>query len=138
VRQQYVWFKTAVPLIENRPVDLVLINLGANKRQEDNAHFFGDMKHLVDLIRTRHGGVRIVLLNFFRMTPNRLPGLLALAKLYPHDVFVFDARPYLLGYSDGGVHPDVVSHRKLADALADYVTRELLPSPVLTPIISDR
>jgi hypothetical protein len=132
VREQFAWFKAGVPMIEIRPDDLVFINLGANKRQEDYARFFEDMKQLVDSVRAQHCGVKIVLLNFFRMTPNRMPSLVALAKLYPHDVYVFDARPYLVGYSDSGVHPDVVSHRKLAFALADYVKRELFRSQVIT------
>lgn len=114
-------YKPGIPLLDNRPVDLVVINLGANKREDRDVRFVADTRRLVDKVRSRDHGVKTILMNFFRMTPDRMPDLVALAKEYPGDVYVFDARPYLVGYSDGSVHPNKESHRRLATSLEPFV-----------------
>ena len=104
---------------------LTFINVGANNRSTNPTHYRAMMSQLMDQVFEAHPQTRIVLLNFFRMTPNRLPILRELAKTYPPGaVRCFDARAYLVGYSDGGVHPDAESHGRLACALAAFVRGE--------------
>ena len=89
------------------------------------------MRNLLNVIFGTYPKTKVVLLNFCRMTPNRLPVLKELARSYPEGwVTCFDARPYLVGYSDEGVHPDAESHRLLADALYDYVNQKRLLEPL--------
>ena len=109
---------------ENVP-RIVFINVGANNRSLPEDAYGQLMRQLVDASRAASPQAKVVLLNFFRMTPNRLPSLRKLSETYPRGtVTCFDARPYLVGYSDGGVHPDPESHARLARALADWTRRE--------------
>ena len=104
---------------------VVFINVGANNRSTSSTHYRAMMKQLLARVFEAQPQTRVVLLNFFRMTPNRLPILRELAKTYPPGaVRCFDARAYLVGYSDGGVHPDAESHGRLACALAAFVRGE--------------
>lgn len=108
---------------------IVFINVGANNRSLPEDAYAQVMRQLVDASRAVCPQAKVVLLNFFRMTPNRLPSLHKLSQTYPPGtVRCFDARPYLVGYSDGGVHPDPESHARLARALADWIRTELMPS----------
>jgi len=108
------------------PPDLVFINLGANQRNDSARHYREKMRTLLQGILRIYPQSRIVLLNFMRMTPNRLPELKALANEFPNGkVRVFDARPFLVGYADSGVHPDEKSHRRLSAALAPLVKVKL-------------
>lgn len=107
---------------------IVFINVGANNRSLTEDAYGQLMRQLVDASIAACPQAKVVLLNFFRMTPNRLPSLRKLSQAYPPGtVCCFDARPYLVGYSDGGVHPDPESHAQLARALADWTRRELAP-----------
>lgn len=111
--------------------EIVFINVGANNRSLTEGAYGQLMRLLVDAVRATFPQTRVVLLNFFRMTPNRLPSLRKLSQTYPPGtVRCFDARPYLVGYSDGGVHPDPESHAQLARALADWTRREFAPAMV--------
>ena len=127
ISDRFPFFQKTVSLPTNEQPDLVFVNIGANNRELENPEYRNQMRTLLDVIFGTYPRTRVVLLNFCRMTPNRLPVLKELAQSYPEGaVSCFDSRPYLVGYSDEGVHPDTESHRKLADALGDYVTRELL------------
>lgn len=107
------------------PPDLTFINVGANNRSTDSMQYRVLMSQLLRQVFSAHPQTRVVLLNFFRMTPNRLPILQELARTYlPGTVRCFDARACLVGYSDGGVHPDPESHARLAKALAAFVREE--------------
>lgn len=116
------YYQENIPLPVARDVGLVIVNVGANDRQISNLSYLQDMKRLMDAVSNTYPGARVVLLNFFRMTPDRWPVLQTVAKSYPGQaVDCFDARPYLVGYGDEGVHPDVESHQRLASALAAYL-----------------
>jgi len=123
VTDKLVWLDKGRTIKEDLKPDMVFINLGANRRVDSDVQYLSDMKGLVEGIRDQYAGVKIVLMNFFRMTPDRMPVLASLAKKYPGEVSVFDARPYLVGYSDSGVHPDKESHRRLAAALEEIVIK---------------
>ena len=125
---RYRFFRSGIPLDTNAPPDMVVVNTGANDREQEAVSYREQMRALVDTILGMYPAARVVLLNFCRMTPNRLPALRELARGYPGGrVSAFDARPYLVGYSDEGVHPDVESHRRLAEALAAYIAPLLQP-----------
>lgn len=111
---------------------LVLINIGANDRTMDEKEYRAGMSDLLREVLAAYPGTRVVLLNFHRMIPNRWPVLTTLAQAHSDgSVVCFDARPYLVGYSDGGVHPDVESHRLLADALHDWIVQNnFLPTGI--------
>jgi hypothetical protein len=127
IADKFPFFQKSIPLPADELPDIVFVNIAANNREMGSTQYRTQMRNLLDIIFGSYPGTRVVLLNFCRMTPNRLPILAELARSYPKGtVTTFDARPYLVGYSDEGVHPDAESHRKLSDALADYVTRELL------------
>lgn len=121
------FFRKGIPLSINEQPDIVFINIGANDRAKKNDHYRTKMRAILNVTFSVYPTTKIVLLNFFRMTPDRMPVLEELARSYPDGrVMCFDTRPYLMGYSDRGVHPDVASHRKLADALVPYVDQLLL------------
>lgn len=116
---KFPFFQKGMPLPANEQPDVVYVNIGANDREETSPHYRTQMQKLLDVILRTYPKTKVVLLNFCRMTPNRLPVLMALAQSYSNGaVSCFDARPYLVGYSDEGVHPDVESHKRLAEALA--------------------
>lgn len=118
--------QAGMPVPDGQP-DLVFVNVGANNRSMDADQYRVMMRKLLDQIFAMHPETRVVLLNFFRMTPNRLPTLRELARAYPSGaVTCFDARAHLVGYSDGGVHPNAESHSRLALALADLVRHDYL------------
>lgn len=94
--------------------DLIFINLGANHRHHSSREYEKQMHQLLAVVSHSHPDSRIVLLNFFRMRPNRLPSLERLAARFPANmVIVWDVRATLVGYVDYGIHPDKESHRKL-------------------------
>jgi lysophospholipase L1-like esterase len=116
------YVRKGIPFQSDESPDLVFVNMGANDRHKDDAHYRAGMRNLLNAIFVCHPKTRVVLLNFHRMTPNRWPLLTEMAKTFPLGAVVcFDARSYLVGYSDQGVHPDVESHRLLADALYGYL-----------------
>lgn len=120
--RNYPWFRTGIPLPTNETPAIVVVNLGANDRPKSAADYQAGAGNLLKTIFATYPKTRVVLMNFCRMTPNRLPVLKTLSQSYPTGrVSLFDARRYLVGYSDEGVHPDVESHRRLADALSDYL-----------------
>lgn len=124
---RFVYFRKSVPLAAHEAPDIVFVNIGANDRAREATQYRAELHNFLEVIFKTYPKARVVLLNFCRMTPNRLPVLKELSAAYPSGaVTCFDARPYLVGYSDKGVHPDVESHRRLAEALAEYVTKELL------------
>ncbi len=125
IADKFSLFQKGIPLSTNEQPDIVFVNVAANDREKGTPRYRNQMRNLLDVIIGTYPKARIVLLNFCRMTPNRLPVLEELAKAYPNGkVSCFDARPYLVGYSDEGVHPDAESHRRLSYALADdLVTR---------------
>jgi hypothetical protein len=101
---------------------LVVINFGANERTKHRDKYSQQMRNLVHSVLKCYPATHIVLLNFMRMTPNRLPALEDVASEFSDErVSVFDARPFLVNYSDKGIHPDVESHRRLCDALVPVV-----------------
>jgi len=115
-------FGQALSSPSSRPPDLVFINLGANQRIHSEARFREGMRQLARGILLTYPETHIVLLNFMRMTPDRLPMFKSLAREFPvGKVSTFDARPFLVGYADDGVHPDEESHRRLGTALAEQV-----------------
>ena len=128
------FFRKSLPLPRDPRPDIVFVNIAANDREKQSNVYRGQMRNLLDVIFTTYPETHIVLLNFCRMTPNRLPVLQELASLYSSGkVVCFDARPYLVGYSDKGVHPDADSHNRLSEALAAYVKRTFLQElPVTT------
>ena len=102
----------------------VVVNVGANDRTLSNAEYLNGMRDLIAYIRAKRPTARIVLLDFFRMRPNRGKLLRALARESADwDVYAFDTRPYLVGYSDLGVHPDVASHKRLSAALETLIRK---------------
>lgn len=124
---KFPFFRKEVPLLpEDRP-DIVFANIGANERLKNDVEYRLDARRLLDAIFKTSPDARVILMNFHRMTPNRLPVLKELANSYPvGSVLCFDARTYLTGYSDSGVHPDPESHRRLADALLAFVQHNSL------------
>lgn len=114
--------RKGIPLERDQSIRFVFLDSGANERVKDRETYSIGMRRTVDAVRSTYPGAKVVLLNFFRMTPNRWPALLALARSYPNEeVVCFDARPFLVGYTDEGIHPDVESHRRLAEALAKFM-----------------
>ena len=102
--------------------DFVFINLGANTREESSRRYRKEMRLVVEHMLQESPQAEIVLINFMRMTPNRLPDLEAVASRFPKGaVTVFDARRFLVNYTDNGVHPDKESHARLANALVSFV-----------------
>lgn len=127
------FFCEDVPLDPAAPYGWVIVNAGANDRRLAPHEYANKMKQLVERIRASYPGARVLLLNFFRMTPARLPDLQKVARDFPDgEVMCFDARPYLVDYTDGHVHPGPESNRRLAAALADYFTNLPLASPGAT------
>ena len=130
ISDTFPFFRKSMPLPVNPQPGIVFVNIAANDRAKETTHYRAQMRNLLDVIFVTYPKTRVVLLNFCRMTPNRLPVLKELARSFPEGtVSCFDARPYLVGYSDEGVHPDAESHRRLSDALADFVTQKLLQEP---------
>jgi lysophospholipase L1-like esterase len=120
-------FRQGIPLSTNVPPDAVFVNIGANDRWTREGTLHHGMRTLVAGLLDAWPNTRVVLLNFHRMTPNRLPMLKAVAQSFPTGrVVCFDARPYLTGYSDERIHPDAESHSRLAAALAKYLATDLL------------
>ena len=133
------FFRKDIPFSTNELPDIVFVNMGANDREKNEARYREGMRNLLNGVFAGNAHVHVVLLNFYRMTPNRLPTLKELAQSFPRGAVVcFDARPYLVGYSDQGVHPDVQSHRLLADALYAYLLQcewvgpDWIPSGAMT------
>lgn len=125
VTPRYAYVRKGRPLESEPCPDYVVINLGANARRENGAQFKERMRNLLDIVVGTHPRARIVLLNFFRMRPDRWPALQEVAAAYPGGrVACMDVRACLVDYSDKGVHPGVSSHRLLADTLAGYVLQE--------------
>jgi hypothetical protein len=118
----YPYYRKGIPLESSAPPDYIFINLGANARRERESEFKARLQTLMNVVLNTHGSSTIVLLNFFRMRPDRWPIIQNVAASYSFGrVICFDARPYLVDYSDKGVHPGVESHRLLAQALALWV-----------------
>lgn len=115
------FFVEDTPLEAAGKVDWVIINAGANDRQLEAREYRNKLGELISVSRSTYPGARVLLLNFFRMTPPRWPELEKVARSFPGgDVVCIDARPYLVDYTDGHVHPGPESHRRLADALAGF------------------
>lgn len=136
---RFPFFQKSIPVHTTNPPDVVFVNIGANSRHDGATKHFRDMNALLDLIFDTYPQTKVVLLNFFRMTPERLPVHQQLCRSYPEGrVLSFDARPYLVGYSDSNLHPNVESHRRLAIALERFVMQNLMsnagsdaPSPAV-------
>jgi hypothetical protein len=127
--RKFPFARRSIPIAAETPPRVVFVNIAANDRLKGDAQYQAQMRVLLDLIFQTYPATKVILLNFHRMTPNRLPVLKELARSYPPGtVMWFDTRPYLVGYSDKGVHPDVESHARLAAALAAHVTKEMLPA----------
>jgi hypothetical protein len=126
--QLYPWAAPGIPLPQQPSPHWVVVNCGANDRNLAGWAYRRQIEELVTSIISTHPTARIVLLNFFRMTPNRLPILREIAARDTHRrVFVFDARPHLVDYSDGNVHPGPDSHRRLGIALAAFLRNNSRP-----------
>lgn len=111
--------------------DWVLINLGANHRHHSSREFRNQMDRLVDRVRLTHPDSRIVLMNFFRMRPDRLDTLETIKRLRNDSTIeVWDVRKALVGYTDKGVHPDRESHRQLSLLLAERIGAQRNPLPL--------
>lgn len=105
------------------PADWVILNVGANDRNLPKAVFKANLTRLLELCAEANPKARILLLNFFRMSPDRLPLLREVATAFPiATVEVLDVRSTLVGYSDAAVHPDAPSHRNLASLLRSYLS----------------
>lgn len=102
----------------------ILVNLGANHRTQSRREYTGQLESLVNRIVEENPGKPIILLNFFRMRPDRLGTLRAVARDREKeaDIQVWDVRACLVGYTDAGIHPDRESHRRLADVLAEKLS----------------
>jgi lysophospholipase L1-like esterase len=121
-------------MLTSDPPDVVFVNVGANDRWKRDHYYQAQMRVLVDNVLAVWPGTRVVLLNFFHMTPNRLPALKNVARSYPDGkVVCLDVRRHLVGYSDQRLHPDAESHAKLAEGLEDYL-RSVLPGDRLGPM----
>lgn len=130
IAAKVLFFRKGMALPAGKNPDIVFINIGANDRSKEDAPYRSKMEALLDAVFTFSPEARVVLLNFHRMTPNRWPVLKSLARSYSNGaVYCFDARPCLVGYSDGGVHPDAESHRLLAEALDLFVRHNGLLKP---------
>jgi len=122
---KFPYFRKGVPLSVDETPALLFVNIGANERLKDKMSYRSGARNLLNAIFKMYPDTRVVLLNFYRMTPNRFPILNEVARLYPvGSVTCFDARPFLVGYSDEGIHPDTESHRLLTDALFTYVKQK--------------
>lgn len=120
-------FRKSMPVSHENPPEVVFVNLGANERLDGASKYFRNMHSLLDLIFETYPETRVVLLNFFRMTPERLPVHLQLSRCYPEGrVLSFDARPCLVGYSDTNLHPNIESHQRLAAALEGFVLQNFM------------
>lgn len=108
--------------------DVVVINLGANERTHTSYAYRRDLSQLIDAVERTFPDCRVILLNFMRMTPNRLPDLkLVAAEREAGKCVVFDARRYLVGYSEEHrIHPDITSHDRLAEALAPFIEKMVM------------
>lgn len=80
---RFAFFQKGVPLPPAESPQLVFVNIGANNRGDDAAEYRGEMRRLLEVILLTYPRTRVVLLNFMRMTPNRLPTLKELARSYP-------------------------------------------------------
>lgn len=124
----YPWAAPRIPLPRLPSPRWVVVNSGANDRNLPAWAYRRQMTELVASIRALHPDAGIVLLNFFRMTPNRLPILREIAtRDATGKVVAFDARPHLVDYSDGNVHPGPESHRRLGIALAAFLRDNSAP-----------
>lgn len=135
VRECYPLFRFGLPVDTNATPRVVIVNVGANDRFLKETRYVMSVRQLVDRVRSYYPDTVVVLLNFFRMTPDRLPALQRIAGSYPDgDVTCFDARPYLVDYSDQGVHPGTESHSRLAEALTEFIRSErLIDTPAAHP-----
>jgi len=119
-------------LLKSESPALCFINFGANERASTGDTYRWRMRRLVQSVFMAYPGTHVVLLNFMRMTPNRLPELETVAASFPAGaVSVFDCRPFLVNYADKDVHPDEESHWRLCKALVSLVrsSTRLLVSP---------
>ena len=124
----YPFAAPGVPLPLRPAPRWVVVNGGANDRDLSARQYRQALDELVATIRATHPDARIVLLNFFRMTPNRLPILREIAAgARDSRILAFDARPHLVDYSDGRTHPGPESHRRLGVALAAFLRDNSAP-----------
>lgn len=104
------------------PPQAVIINMGANDRMLSQRAYIALLGRLIDHIKRAFPKAPIILTNFYRMKPNRLAALTRLAQRDTEKrTRVFDARAYILGYTDNGVHPDIKSHAAMARAFSRYL-----------------
>ena len=116
------FFGSGIPLETAPPARWVVVTIGANDRALNQDAYQGHVESLLQSIQAVFPDAAILVLNFFNNTPNRNTGIQsAIDAVASASAVFFDAQPYLLDYTDQGIHPDRASHRFLAQALLDFL-----------------
>lgn len=119
-------FRDDLPAPTSPAPDWMVINAGANDRHLSARAYRRVIGDLLRQALSLYPETHILLLNFFRMTPNRLPDLQYAATRYGDGrTMILDTRACLVDYSDGNVHPGTQSHQKLADVLTEWLAARM-------------
>lgn len=127
------YFQSGIPLSDGLVPAYFLVNIGALDRSLSGTTYRTALEGVLVQIRLLAPSARILVLNFFNNSPSRNASIQqAIQNRAPLSAELFDAQPYVFGFTDG-THPTGASHAALAAALAARIRRDTAIAAVEWP-----